>query len=119
MADVTLEDGYHAETGRVFQIAMGEAEPKGDDLTFTYTSTPEDGGTPFIFQAIISKALYENLGFDKDDPEHIKKLRKITAFKGLEDLKRRLNGGHDENFDNLPYIKMYSLRDKPGFEQFM
>ena len=118
MAEVTLEEAYTAETGKVYQILMGEGQPKGNDLAFTYRALPQGGGE-FIFEAVLTKVLIEKLGLDPEDGEGAKKLRKITAFKGLDDLKRRLNGGHDENFDNLPYIKMYSLRDKPEFEAYL
>ncbi len=119
MADVMLEEAFVASTGRTYRITMGEASPKGEDIAFTYSAAPNDGGKVFIFEAVVTKVLMEKLGFNKADAEHLKKIRKITAFKGLEDLAKRLNGGHDENFDNLPYIKMFTLRDKPSFEKFM
>ena len=119
MAEVTLEDAFAAETGRTFKILMGEPTPKGNDICFPYSAEPTDGGATFIFHAVVTKILSEKLGLDPSETDNLKKLRKITAFKGLADLKRRLSGGHDENFDNMPYIKMYSLRDKPGFEEFM
>ncbi len=119
MADVTLEEAFIAQTGRTYKITMGEAYPKGEDLAFQYTAAPTDGGKSFIFEAVVTKVLIEKLGLTRSDAEHLKKIRKVTAFKGLEDLAKRLNGGHDENFDNLPYIKMFTLRDKPGFEKYL
>ena len=57
MADVTLEQAYTAETGKIYQITMGEGQPKGNDLAFTYKASWEGGASAFIFEAVLTKAL--------------------------------------------------------------
>jgi len=119
MGDVTLAEGWESENRGAFTITMSGPSPKGNDISFTYTATPSQGGTPFIYEAVLTRILIEKLGIDPDSEDGMKTLRKVTAFHGLEDLQRRISGGHNTNFDGLPYIKMFSLRDKPGFERFM
>jgi len=99
---VILEEAFRAETGKAFKIAMGNGEIKGND-------------EPFTFHAVMSKVLAEKLGF-AFSPEQIEKVSPVIGKKALADLKRRLDGGHDYNFDGQPYIKMYTLRDKRDFD---
>ena len=112
---VILEEAFRAETGKAFKIAMGNGEIKGDNMQFVIKAVPEGNDEPFTFHAVMSKVLAEKLGF-AFSPEQIEKVSPVIGKKALADLKRRLDGGHDYNFDGQPYIKMYTLRDKRDFD---
>jgi hypothetical protein len=110
-----LEEGWQAETGKVFVIAMGGGTVEGDNIEFVVKAVPDSEDDPFTFKAVLSKVLVEKMGF-AFGPEGVEPMTEIVGKKALVDLKRRLDGGHDYNFDGLPYIKMYSLRDKRDFD---
>jgi hypothetical protein len=112
---VMLEEAWTAQTGKVFKIAMGNGEVKGDSVSFTIKAVPEGNDEPFTFIALMSKVIIEKLGF-AFKPEDVEKFAPLVGKKALGDLKRRLDGGHDYNFDGLPYIKSYTLRDKKDFD---
>lgn len=116
MADYTmLDEGYSAETGKMFVIAMGKGEIDGDNFAFVAKAVPDSEEEPFTFKAMLSKVLVEKMGFSFDD-KGLEDINDLVGKKVDIDLKRRLDGGHDYNFDGLPYIKMYSLRDKRDFD---
>jgi hypothetical protein len=110
-----LDEGYTAETGKVFVIAMGSGIIEGDNMEFVIKAVPDSEEEPFTFKAVMSKVLVEKMGVTFDE-EGISKIAGVVGKKALVDLRRRLDGGHDYNFDGLPYIKMYSLRDKKEFD---
>ena len=112
---VILEEAYAAETGKIFKVAMGNGEIKGENVEFVIKAVPAGNDEPFTFHAVLSKGLVEKLWF-VFKPEQIEKMSPLVGKKSLVDLRRRLDGGHDYNFDGLPYIKMYSLRDKKDFD---
>ena len=117
MADrFTLEESFTARTNKVYKIEFEQAPVEDDHLQFLFTCTQPDGAA-FVFKASISPVLVEKLGIDATSDA--KKLMKCTAGQGLIDLKTRLNAGHDTNFEGLPYIKTYTLRDKPKLEQYL
>ncbi|MHC5037352.1 MAG: hypothetical protein ACYTHM_08570 [Planctomycetota bacterium] len=115
MAYTMLDEGYVAETGKTFTIAMGTGQIKGDNIEFIVKAVPDSDDDPFTFKAVLSKVLIEKMGY-AFDTETIEKITPIVGKKALGDLRRRLDGGHDYNFDGNPYIKMYSLRDKRDFD---
>jgi hypothetical protein len=110
-----LDEAYSAETGKVFVIAMGKGKIDGDNMEFVIKAVPDTEDDPFTFKAVLSRVLVEKMGHSFDE-EGIGNISGIVGKKALVDLRRRLDGGHDYNFDGLPYIKMYSLRDKRDFE---
>ncbi|MHC4598010.1 MAG: hypothetical protein ACYS47_03300 [Planctomycetota bacterium] len=115
MAYNMLDEAYSAETGKVFVIAMGNGKIEGDNLEFTVKAVPDSEDEPFTFKAVLSKVLVEKMGY-AFSAEGIGQITELVGKKALIDLRKRLDGGHDYNFDGLPYIKMYSLRDKRDFE---
>jgi hypothetical protein len=112
---VILEEAYQAQTQKFFKIAMGNGEIKGENVQFVLKAVPEGNDEPFTFIAMMSKVILEKLGFTFS-PEDLEKIAPLVGKKALIDLKRRLDGGHDYNFDGQPYIKSYTLRDKKDFD---
>lgn len=115
MPYIVLDPAYTTENGKTFAIAMGKGSLQGENMEFVAKAVPDTGEDPFTFKAVLSKVLVEKLGFPFEDGS-VEKLMEPVGKKVLIDLRRRLDGGHDYNFDGLPYIKMYSLRDKRDFE---
>lgn len=110
-----LADGWVAETGKGFTIAMGQGTIEGENFEYVIKAVPHNDDDPFTFKAVLSKVLVEKLGYTFDD-SGIEAMNDTVGKKALNDLQRRLDGGHDYNFDGQPYIKMYSLRDHRDFE---
>jgi len=110
-----LDEAYRADTGKIFTIAMGKGKIEGENFEFVIKAVPDTEEDPFTFKAVLSKVLVEKLGFGFDETG-IEQVSGMVGKKALLDLRRRLDGGHDYNFDGNPYIKMYSLRDKRDFE---
>jgi hypothetical protein len=110
-----LDESYCAESGKVFVIAMGNGKIEGDNMEFTVKAVPDAEEEPFTFKAVLSKVLVEKMGHPFSE-EGIAQVTELVGKKALIDLRKRLDGGHDYNFDGLPYIKMYSLRDKRDFD---
>ncbi len=111
-----LEQGWFAETKRTYKIEFEELPTEEEHFQFLFTATQPDGKA-FLFKASVSPVLVQKLGIDVATQKN--KLFKGVAGKGLGDLKIRLNAGHDVNFEGLPYIKTYTLRDKPLFEKVL
>lgn len=111
----TLEESWTAQSSTAYKIDFRDGGIEDDHFCFVFTATKDDG--EFIFKAQISPKLVEKLGIDPEGQKN--KLMKVAAGQGLTDLKVRLNAGHDVNFEGLPYIKAYTLRDKPNFERFL
>lgn len=112
----TLEPAWGSQLRKAYKIEFEEAPSEDGHFMFLFTATAADQA-PFIFKASVSPILVQKLGIDATATP--KKLMKAIAGKGLGDLKTRLNAGHDTNFNNLPYIKTYTLRDKDSFAQFL
>ncbi|GEM_PF-2578934 len=112
-----LEEAYIADTGKTFTVAMGKGTVEGENLEFVIKAVPANDDEPFTFKAVLSKVLVEKMGIPFDE-SGIEKISGAVGKKALVDLKKRLDGGHDYNFDGQPYIKMYSLRDKRDFEGY-
>lgn len=117
MADkFTLEESWASHARETYKIEFHQGEMEDDHFIFVFTCTKPDGAV-FVFNAQISPKLVEKLGIDAATEGN--RLMKVAAGQGMADLKTRLNAGHDTNFEGLPYIKAYTLRDKPGFERFL
>lgn len=112
----TLEPEWIAKTAEKYKIDFAQGEMEDDHFIFVFTCTKPAGGV-FIFKAQVSPKLVEGLGIDA--AAEPKRLMKAVAGQGMLDLKTRLNAGHDVNFEGLPYIKAYTLRDKSNFARFV
>jgi hypothetical protein len=112
----TLEESWASQAGGTYKIEFEQGDMEDDHYIFLF-SCAKPSGDVFVFRAQISPKLVEKLGIDP--AADAKKLMKMAAGQGMADLKIRLNAGHDQNFEGLPYIKAYTLRDKPGFERFL
>jgi hypothetical protein len=112
----TLEAAWTAQTAQKYKIDFAQSEMEDDHFIFVFTCTKSEG-EPFIFKAQVSPKLVEGLGINATT--ELKKLMKVVAGQGMADLKTRLNAGHDVNFEGLPYIKAYTLRDKANFQRFL
>lgn len=115
-----LEKAWKAQTDRVWKIEFErlDVEVDKEHFYFRFTCTRADeGGEPFIFTPQISRRLLTDLGIDPEGKPKL--LMRLAAGQGLEDVKIRLNAGHDHNFNNLPYCKTYTSRDAEKFRKYL
>jgi|SRR3990167_7774264 len=112
----TIELSWTAQTAQKYKIDFAQGEMEDEHYIFVFTCTKPTGDT-FIFKAQVSPKLVEGLGINAATEP--KRLMKCVAGQGMTDLKTRLNAGHDVNFEGLPYIKAYTLRDKANFQRFV
>lgn len=114
-----LEKAFKAQTGKIWKIEFEWLEDWDTDEHhyFEFRAVPEDGGETFVYRAQVSRALVDAVGVDITT--HPKKLMRVTAGKGMADLKKRLNAGHASMYGSDAYFKTYTTRDADDFRRYL